>query len=122
MRFFRTTSLLSFVLAIGCAGTFEEARQANIQKNGLSADMANRSAEDQKRCDDIDDSATTWGFATKVLAGAAGAAGLASFPVKDDKVKDGLVIGAGSAVILALGTGYVWDSKQKKWARECSVQ
>ena len=119
-----TLNAFMYLTSIGCAGTFEEARigrsSPSIQfKVSTNAEMGTESKRPQLHCDSLDNQATWWGFAAKSLAFAGGAAGLSSLPVKNEDIKDGLVIGAGVAAIGAVGAGYVWDIKSKQWTKEC---
>ena len=105
---------------MGCVGSFEEARL--VSKPSLAAAPSTRTAEEQKRCDRIDTLQVIFGGTTLVLGAAAGSTGLIAWRVRSDGARDALTITAGVAGILAVGTGYIWDSKQKQWAREGCAQ
>lgn len=107
-----TLALLLLGLS-GCVGTFGEARPAV-----LAAPSSTPDPEKIKRCDRIDNLQLVFGGTTLVLGAAAGGAGFTAWKVKSDGAKDALIIGAGIASLLAVGTGYIWDSKQKQWVRE----
>jgi hypothetical protein len=110
--------VIPFILSIGCIASFEEAKLAG----GYSAPASSVSPEKQRRCDKLDSLQIVFGGSTLILTAAASGTGLTAWRVRDDGVQEALMIGAGAAGLLAVGTGYAWDSYQKKWVREgCGV-
>lgn len=111
----KTSALLciSAILAIGCGGTFEEARRPSVQIGA---------APPSPRCISLDDQHALYGGAAKFSAALAGASGLAAIPVKDEKAQ--LALGISSAVLagVAVGTAFISDAKATSWARECAAQ
>lgn len=101
--------------SVGCMGTF---REEAIFAASTPKAAGEPSPEKVKRCDTIDNHQLVWGGATVVLGAVAGASGITYLPVSDPRLKDGLVVTAGVAGLAAVGTGLVWDSKQKQWVRE----
>jgi len=104
------TSIVS--CTAGCAGTFEAARGARAVPLGGTGEPG--------RCDQIDNAATAWGTVAKAAAACAGAAGVSTWPTRDESARTGLGIGAGVCAIVATGSSYAWDMQSKKWARECA--
>lgn len=113
------TLIIPLILTLGCIASFEEAKLAS----GYSAAPASSvSPEKQRRCDKLDSLQIIFGGSTLVLTAAASGTGLTAWRVRNDDTREALMITAGAASLLAVGTGYVWDSYQKKWVREgCGV-
>lgn len=105
---------LGALLLGGCAGTFEEARIAGIQRHReLGAAVSDRT-----RCVQLDNRRTTWG-AIAVGAGVlAVPAGLASIPVKNDEAQAGLVAGSVAAAALTVSAKLVADNASHEWVAE----
>lgn len=105
-------ALLPLFLALqACVGTFGEAKPTTASTDKTDPNKI-------ARCDKIDNLQLVFGGTTLVLSAAAGASGLVAWRVRSDGARDALVVSAGVAGLLAVGTGYIWDSKQKQWVRE----
>jgi hypothetical protein len=98
-------------LCSACGGTFEEAKHPHV-KLGLAPPSA--------RCIALDDRRAFYGGTSKFSAVLSGGAGLATIPVKDDKLQAGLAISSAVLAGVAVGTGFVSDSASTSWVRECS--
>jgi hypothetical protein len=112
-----TGGAVALLLITGCAGSFEEAKLAGV-------DTARRGAvaAPSERCQSLDDQHRIWGGIGKGAAVLAGAEGIATWPVKDDRIETGLAIGAGVSAAMAAGAVYVSEQAGESWARECSLQ
>jgi hypothetical protein len=117
-RALRALSLVALVsLGLGCIASFEEAKLAGGSYS-VAPPSSSVSPEKQKRCDHLDSLQVIFGGTTLVLTAAAGSSGLVAWRVRNEDLKEALVVSAGAAGLLAVGTGYIWDSKQKQWVRE----
>jgi len=106
--------LLALLLG-GCAGSFEEAKLAGMDPQARAA-----APPPTEHCISLDSQHRTWGGVAKVSAVVAGAEGLSSIPVDDQKVRIGLAAGTAAAAALAAGAAYVSEDAAASWARECS--
>lgn len=108
--------LLAALTLFGCAGSFEEARAAGIQRARASQNPPGR---DDVRCRKLDARRSTW---SGIAAGSivlAGSSGLTALPV-DDQTRTTLAVGALTFSAIAAGAKVAADDAAKAWARECS--
>ena len=103
--------LLVPVLALGCAGSFEETRGA----------VTVRAVDVSQRCAELDDEHRRWGAVAKGSGVVAG--GLGALPVAvemTDGARLGVAGGALAAGALAASAVIISESAAESWARECS--
>jgi len=111
-------SLIGFMNA-SCAGTFELARVAGAKD--YTTPKGEPVKRDDKRCQDLDDSASTW-QAVALGAGALGATqgGLMVIPDVSKEVRVGLAVGTIVAGAVAIAAGALSKSRANSWAKECT--
>jgi len=98
------TAALVLLVATGCAGSFEEARVAGIQARAVSSQKA-----PTDYCQGLDSQRRWWGGIGQGSALLAGAQGLATIPVKNDRAELGLAIG--TATVAAGAVVATWVSE-----------
>lgn len=109
-------------LSLGCAGTFEEARLAGIQRGKVLA-----AAPDVQRCRELDDARIRAGAMAKgaaVVAGVSGAGAGVVGVVDGEPVPRAVIIGAGG-VAVAAGAVAAYELVAAEgygaaWVRECT--
>jgi hypothetical protein len=99
-------------LLTGCGGHFEEARGPRSVTIGAPPPAL------FARCITLDDREAFYGGAAKGTAALAGASGLATVPVSDDRAK--LALGVSSAVLAAVAvtTGFIAESSATSYVSE----
>jgi len=108
--------LLAFAFAlVGCAGSFESARQAGIEG------ATRASPRDTVRCEALDDRQQLWSGVAAGSALLAGASGVSTLPLPRDsrEAQIGLAVGALTAATVAAIAVAVEQSAGASWAREC---
>jgi hypothetical protein len=100
------------VLALGCAGSFEEAQSPGVRLK--------LSAVQSAECHSLDNQRIAWDATGKTSAALAGASGLAMIPWGDDKTaRTALAGGIVAAGAVAVGAEVVAQGKGAAWVREC---
>jgi len=103
------------LLVSGCAGSFEESRLAGLNP------QARASAPPQtERCRSLDDQHRWLGGVAKGSAFLAGASGIATWPVDNERAELGLAIGAGVMGATAVTAEYLSSEAESAWVRECN--
>ena len=104
------------VLLTGCVGNFEEARLAGVEAKALSA-----AEPPSEYCQSLDSQRRWWGGIGQGAAALAGAQGLVTIPVENDRVELGLAIGSATMGAAAVGAAWVSVDAGETWARDCAA-
>lgn len=107
----KTVLILALALT-GCAGSFEVARAPK---------RVGAAQPPSERCIELDDRHAFWGGSSKFSAALAGASGLSTIPIEDERARIGLAAGSAVAAAIAVGADFISDSAGESWARECST-
>jgi hypothetical protein len=103
---------LSALLVAGCAGTFEEAKLAGINRAVPVSDV--------EYCRELDSSRITWGAIAKGSLLAASASGISMIPVESKTAEIAIASGVVAFGTLGVSAIVVSEGKGEAWARDCS--
>lgn len=99
-----------------CTGSLQQAQASGVKARQVRL-LAPGSAE---RCQTLDDRRITWGAVGKGAAVLAGASGISTLPVDDERADIGLAAGALTMAAVAAVAVVVEEGAGEAWARECS--
>ena len=107
-------AILSLLLLSGCSMSLGSARMQRPVRAG-DAPVAPLPPE----CDSIDREHSIATLGAGILGGLAGAGGLSSIPVEDERARRDLQIGAGVAGVGAMGLGFWSQERAERYQRRC---
>jgi hypothetical protein len=106
--------VMGSMMGSGCAGSFEESRLAGLDPQARAA-----APPPTERCQSLDDQHRWLGGVAKGSAFLAGASGIATWPVDNERAELGLAIGAGVMGATAVTAEYLSSEAESAWVREC---
>lgn len=119
--------VLLVVLIAGCAPHLERARDAASVRLQREVAAGEQPARDEARCEKLDRNARLWGATAATAASLGSVSGLTSVVIEEDdstredeRVREGLAIGAVVALGVSAGAGYASARAAERWAGECS--